>query len=84
MGKANFSDDFKHDAVTESFFNLRKRIQSRTYKTRAEARQEVFHRDKMVYNPKRKSPKPNQVALREFGSSDFRSGIRDDFYGIFG
>jgi putative transposase len=46
-----------HDkAVAESFFNLHKheRIRRRTYKTRTEARQDVFDYIEMFYNPKRK------------------------------
>lgn len=46
-----------HDnAVAESFFNLikRERIRCRTYKTRKEARQDVFDYIEMFYNPKRK------------------------------
>ena len=46
-----------HDnAVAESFFNLlkRERIRRRTYKTRIEARQDVFDYIEMFYNPKRK------------------------------
>lgn len=46
-----------HDnAVAESFFNLlkRERIRRRTYKTRTEARQDVFDYIEMFYNPKRK------------------------------
>ena len=46
-----------HDnAVAESFFNLlkRERIRRRTYKTRADARQDVFNYIEMFYNPKRK------------------------------
>ncbi len=46
-----------HDnAVAESFFNLlkRERIRRRTYKTRAQARQDVFDYIEMFYNPKRK------------------------------
>ena len=46
-----------HDnAVAESFFNLlqRERIRCRTYKTRADARQDVFDYIEMFYNPKRK------------------------------
>ena len=44
-----------HDnAVVESFFNLfkRERIRRRTYKTRADARQDVFDYIEMFYNPK--------------------------------
>ena len=46
-----------HDnAVAESFINLLKRewIRRRTYKTRAEARQDVFDYIKMFYRPKLK------------------------------
>ena len=46
-----------HDnAVAESFFNLikRERIRRQTYKTRAEARQDVFDYIEMFYNPVRK------------------------------
>ena len=46
-----------HDnAVVESFYNLlkRERIRRRTYKTRADARQDVFDYIEMFYNPKRK------------------------------
>lgn len=46
-----------HDnAVAESFFNLlkRERIRRKTYKTRDEARQDVFDYIEMFYNPQRK------------------------------
>ena len=46
-----------HDnAVAESFFNLlkRERIRRPTYRTREEARQDVFDYIEMFYNPKRK------------------------------
>ncbi|MCF6327507.1 MAG: IS3 family transposase [Devosiaceae bacterium] len=46
-----------HDnAVAESFFNLlkRERIRRRTYKSRDDARQDVFDYIEMFYNPKRK------------------------------
>ena len=46
-----------HDnAVADSFFKLlkRERIRRRTYKTRADARQDVFDYIEMLYNPKRK------------------------------
>ena len=46
-----------HDnAVAESFFNLlkRERIRRRTYKTREQAREDVFDYIEMFYNPKRK------------------------------
>ena len=46
-----------HDnAVAESFFNLLKRehIRCKIYRTRDEARQDVFEYIEMFYNPKRK------------------------------
>lgn len=46
-----------HDnAVAESFFNLlkRERIRRKTYKTREDARRDVFDYIEMFYNPKRK------------------------------
>ncbi|VAW00799.1 Mobile element protein [hydrothermal vent metagenome] len=46
-----------HDnAVAESFFNLlkRERIRRRAYKTRQDARRDVFDYIEMFYNPKRK------------------------------
>jgi len=46
-----------HDnAVAESFFNLikRERVRRRTYKTRDDARRDVFDYIEMFYNPKRK------------------------------
>ncbi len=53
-----------HDnAVAESFFNLlkRERIRRRTYKTRAEARQDVFDYIEMFYNPKRRHTHNDRV-----------------------
>jgi len=46
-----------HDnAVAESFFNLlkRERVRRRLYKTRDEARKDIFDYIEMFYNPKRK------------------------------
>jgi putative transposase len=46
-----------HDnAVAESFFNLlkRERVRRRTYKTRDDARQDIFDYIEMFYNPQRK------------------------------
>jgi putative transposase len=44
------------NAVAESFFHLLKteRIRRKTYKTRAEARQDIFDYIELFYNPKRK------------------------------
>ena len=58
-----------HDnAVAESFFNLlkRERIRRRTYKTRAEARREVFDYIEMFYNPKRKHVRNGMLSPTEF------------------
>jgi putative transposase len=58
-----------HDnAVAESFFNLlkRERIRRRTYKTRDEARQDVFDYIEMFYNPKRKHARNGMLSPVEF------------------
>ena len=58
-----------HDnAVAESFFNLlkRERIRRKTYKTRAEARQDVFDYIEMFYNPKRKHVRNGMLSPVEF------------------
>lgn len=58
-----------HDnAVAESFFNLlkRERIRRRTYKTRAEARQDVFDYIEMFYNPKRKHVRNQMLSPNDF------------------
>ena len=58
-----------HDnAVAESFFNLlkRERIRRRTYKTRAEARQDVFDYIEMFYNPKRKHVRNGMLSPVKF------------------
>jgi putative transposase len=58
-----------HDnAVAESFFNLlkRERIRRRTYKTRADARQDVFDYFEMFYNPKRKHVRNGMLSPVEF------------------
>jgi putative transposase len=58
-----------HDnAVAESFFNLlkRERIRRRAYKTRAEARQDVFDYIEMFYNPKRKHGRNGMLSPVEF------------------
>ncbi len=58
-----------HDnAVAESFFNLlkRERIRRRTYKTREEARQDVFDYIEMFYNPKRKHVRNGMLSPIEF------------------
>lgn len=58
-----------HDnAVAESFFNLlkRERIRRRIYKTRAEARQDLFDYIEMFYNPKRKHVRNGMLSPVEF------------------
>lgn len=58
-----------HDnAVAESFFNLikRERIRRRTYKTREEARQDVFDYIEMFYNPKRKHARNGMLSPADF------------------
>ena len=58
-----------HDnAVAESFFNLlkRERIRRRVYKTRAEARQDVFDYIEMFYNPQRKHARNGMLSPVEF------------------
>jgi len=58
-----------HDnAVAESFFNLlkRERIQRKIYKTRQEARKDMFDYIEMFYNPKRKHAKNGMLSPIEF------------------
>lgn len=58
-----------HDnAVAESFFNLlkRERIRRRIYKTRDDARQDVFDYIEMFYNPKRKHARNGMLSPIEF------------------
>jgi putative transposase len=58
-----------HDnAVAESFFNLlkRERIRRKVYRTRAEARQDVFDYIEMFYNPTRKHVRNGMLSSVEF------------------
>ena len=58
-----------HDnAVAESFFNLlkRERIRRRVFKTRAEARQDVFESIEMFYNPQQKHARNGMLSPIEF------------------
>jgi putative transposase len=58
-----------HDnAVAESFFNLLKgeRVRRRIYKTREEARQDMFDYIEMFYNPKRKHAKNGMLSPIDF------------------
>lgn len=56
------------NAVAESFFNLlkRERIRRRTYKTREDARQDVFDYIEMFYNPKRKHARNGMLSPVDF------------------
>lgn len=58
-----------HDnAVVESFFNLlkRERIRRRLYRSRDEARQDMFDYIEMFYNPKRKHVRNGKLSPVEF------------------
>jgi putative transposase len=58
-----------HDnAAAESFFSLlkRERIRRRTYKTRDDARQDVFDYIEMFYNPQRKHARNGMLSPVEF------------------
>ena len=58
-----------HDnAVAESFFSSlkRERIRRRTYKTREEARQDVFDYIEMFYNPVRKQVRNGMLSPAQF------------------
>jgi putative transposase len=58
-----------HDnAVAESFFNLlkRERIRRKTYRTRDDARQDVFDYIEMFYNPQRKHVRNGMLSPIEF------------------
>ena len=58
-----------HDnAVVESFFNLFKSesVRRKTYKTRDDARQDVFDYIEMFYNPQRKHAKNGMLSPVEF------------------
>ncbi|MEP3431169.1 MAG: IS3 family transposase [Roseibium sp.] len=60
-----------HDnAVAESFFNLlkRERIRRRTYRTREEARQDLFDYIEMFYNPIRKHARNGMLSPVDFES----------------
>ena len=56
------------NAVAESFFNLlkRERIRRRAYKTREQARQDIFDYIEMFYNPKRKHARNGMLSPVDF------------------
>ena len=59
---------FGYNAVAESFFHLLKteRIRRKTYKTRAEARQDVFNYIEMFFNPRRRHANKGMLTSIEF------------------
>lgn len=58
----------KANAVAESFFNLlkRERIRRKLYRSRDEARQDVFDYIEMVYNSKRKHVRNGMLSPVKF------------------
>jgi putative transposase len=60
--------NYHDNAVAESFFNLlkRERIRRKVYRTRAEARQDVFDDIEMVYNPTRKHARNGMLSPVDF------------------
>ena len=65
------TDSCHDNAVAESFFSSlkRERIRRRTYKTREEARQDVFDYVEMFYNPVRKQVRNGMCPSSSNGSS---------------
>lgn len=64
-----------HDnAVAESFFSLLKteRIKRRIYKTRGEARSDIFNYIELFYNPKRRHGNNNGLSPMQFEQEYFR------------
>ncbi len=63
-----------HDnAVAESFFNLlkRERVRRRTYKTREQARKDIFDYIEMFYNPKRKHVRNGMLSPVDYENRQF-------------
>ena len=58
----------RDNAVVESFFNLlkRERIRRKKYKTREEARQDVFDYIEFFYNPQRKHVRNGMLSPIDF------------------
>jgi putative transposase len=68
-GSNRWRRDGQPDKVSpESFFNLlkRERIRRRKYKTRAEARQDVFDYIEFFYNPQRKHVRNGMLSPIDF------------------
>jgi putative transposase len=61
-------DNCHDNAVAESFFNLlkRERIRRKVYRTRAEARHDVFDSIAMFCNPTRKHARKGMLSPGEF------------------
>jgi len=59
--------------LSESFFNLlkRERVRRRTYKTREQARQDIFDYIEMFYNPKRKHVRNGMLSPVDFENRQF-------------
>ena len=64
----NGRENFHNTAVAKSFFNLlkRERIRRSAYKTREDARRDVFDYCEMFYNPKRKHARNGMLSPVEF------------------
>ena len=60
--------NYHDNAVAESFFNLlkRERVRRRTYKTREDARRDIFDYIEMFYNPKRKHARNGMLSPVDF------------------
>ena len=59
--------------LPESFFNLlkRERVRRRTYKTREQARKDIFDYIEMFYNPKRKHVRNGMLSPVDFENRQF-------------
>jgi|TARA_Y100001973_G_C4943714_1_gene206920 putative transposase len=59
--------------LPESFFNLlkRERVRRRTYKTREQARQDIFDYIEMFYNPKRKHVRNGMLSPVDYENRQF-------------
>jgi putative transposase len=62
------------NAVAESFFNLLKRehVRRRTYKTREDARRDIFDYIEMFYNPKRKHARNGMLSPVDYKMKQHR------------
>jgi len=71
------------NAVAESFFHLLKteRIRRKTYKTRKEARQDVFDYIELFYNPKRRHANNGMLSPVEFETEGLGSNTETRYEG---